>query len=148
MLLTRDLDRAIVDDHYPAFFIDKQGRTGSEAIWAAGRVGKRSRGMFPDRPVSLITSVGPEHHQHRWKDSVSAPEETKAWIVDGFAQGANPWFTKFNAAVPDTRWIAPVVEAFGLHARSRGDARGHCASPARSCSDNVASTRPSRTRPT
>lgn len=118
MLLTRDLDRDMVDNHYPAFFIDKQGRSAHEACWAAGRVGKRSRGMFPDRPVSLITSVGPEHHLHRWKDSVSAPEETRSWIVDGFAQGANPWFTKFNAAVPDTRWIEPVVSAFGLHEKT------------------------------
>jgi Beta-galactosidase trimerisation domain len=71
--------------------------------------------VFPDRPVRLITSVGPEH-KYRWKDSVAPAEETKTWIVDGFAQGALPWFTKFNASVPDRRWVKPVVEAFNLHA--------------------------------
>ena len=36
--------------------------------------------------------------------------------MDGFAAGANPWFTKFNARIVDDRWIAPVAHAFGLHA--------------------------------
>ncbi|TWD73122.1 trehalose utilization protein [Kribbella amoyensis] len=113
----RDLDREQVERHYPIFFIDKQGRSGTEAPWSAGRNGKRNRGVFPDRPVRLITSVGPEHHQYRWKDSVAPAEETKTWIVDGFAHGALPWFTKFNASVPDRRWVPPVVEAFTLHAQ-------------------------------
>jgi hypothetical protein len=116
-LSVRDMDRALITKHYPLFFIDKQGRSGIEAPWSAGRNGKRSRGLFRDRPVGLITSVGPEHHQHRWKDSVSPPQETKTWIVDGFAQGAFPWFTKFNATISDDRWVAPVVEAFNLHAQ-------------------------------
>ncbi len=113
----RDMDRDLIERHYPLFFIDKQGRSGIEAPWSAGRNGKRNRGLFRDRPVGLITSVGPEHHVHRWKDSVAPPEETRTWIVDGFAQGAFPWFTKFNATVADDRWVAPIVDAFTLHAR-------------------------------
>ncbi|MEV0621303.1 family 10 glycosylhydrolase [Nonomuraea sp. NPDC050404] len=113
----RDLDPDLVRRVYPMFVVDKQGRSGIEAPWAAGRVAKRSRGLYPDRPIGLITSVGPEHHQHRWKDSVAPPEETRTWIVDGFAQGAFPWFTKFNATVSDPRWVPAVVEAFKLHAR-------------------------------
>ncbi|CAA9573454.1 MAG: beta-galactosidase [uncultured Thermomicrobiales bacterium] len=112
----RDMDRDLIQRHYPLFFIDKQGRSGNEAPWSAGRNGKRNRGLFRDRPVGLITSVGPEHHEHRWKDAVSPPEETRTWIVDGFAQGAFPWFTKFNATISDDRWVRPVVEAFTLHA--------------------------------
>ncbi len=115
-LALRDMDRNLIARHYPIFFIDKQGRSGIEAPWSAGRTGKRSRSLFRDRPVGLITSVGPELH-HRWKDSVAPPQETKTWIVDGFAQGAFPWFTKFNATISDDRWIAPVAEAFNLHAR-------------------------------
>lgn len=115
-LAVRDMDRELVTRHYPIFFIDKQGRSGNEAPWSAGRNGKRSRGLFRDRPVGLITSVGPEHH-HRWKDSVAPAEETKTWMVDGFAQGAFPWFTKFNATISDNRWVAPIVEAFNLHAK-------------------------------
>ncbi|GAB3413808.1 alpha-amylase family protein [Flindersiella endophytica] len=113
----RDLDRELVERHYPFFVLDKQGRSGAEAPWSAGRAGKRNRAVFPDRPATLITSVGPEYREHRWKDSVAPPEETKTWIVDGFAQGALPWFTKFNAKVPDRRWVGPVVEALQLHAK-------------------------------
>lgn len=115
-MLLRDLDAEEVGPYYPAFFVDKQGRHPNEAIWAAGRVGRRSRGSFPDRPVSLITSVGVEHHLHRWKDSVNSANELKAWIVEGFVSGATPWFTKFSASIHDDRWIEPVAEAFGLHA--------------------------------
>lgn len=113
----RDLDRELVERHYPFFVLDKQGRSGAEAPWSAGRAAKRNRSVFPDRPATLITSVGPEYREHRWKDSVAPPEETRTWIVEGFAQGALPWFTKFNAKVPDRRWVGPVVEAFRLHAQ-------------------------------
>lgn len=116
-LLLRDLDAKTLAPYYPAFFIDKQGRRdNAEALWAAGQVGKRSRGMYPDRPVSLITSVGPEHHLHRWKDSVDSAAELKSWIVEGFVHGATPWFTKFSASIYDDRWIEPIAEAFGMHA--------------------------------
>ncbi|WP_152360143.1 alpha-amylase family protein [Microlunatus speluncae] len=116
-MLTRDLSRELIDDRYPMFFIDKQGRSGLEASWAPGRIGKRSRGMFPDRPVCLITSVGPEHHATRWKDAVADPHELRAWIVDGFVHGADPWFTKFKAQCFDTRWVEPIAEAYELHER-------------------------------
>lgn len=112
----RTIDPQVIDRATPAFFIDKQGRAGDEAVWAAGRVGKRSKGAYPDRPVNLITSVGPEQHMHRWKDSVDAPAELVTAIADGILHEANPWFTKFNARIVDTRWIAPVAEAFHLHA--------------------------------
>ncbi|MFD3406678.1 alpha-amylase family protein [Kribbella sp. NPDC058693] len=114
-LAARDLAGDLAEPVSPLFIVDKQGRHGIEAPWGAGRAGKRNRGVYPDRPVQLITSVGPEH-QYRWKDSVAPVEETKTWIVDGFAQGALPWFTKFNATIQDDRWVEPVVEAFNLHA--------------------------------
>ncbi|MGZ0152763.1 alpha-amylase family protein [Kribbella sp. WER1] len=114
-LAARDLAQDLAEPVAPLFIIDKQGRHGIEAPWSAGRNGKRNRAVFPDRPVQLITSVGPEH-PYRWKDSVAPVEETKTWIVDGFAHGAQPWFTKFNASVPDRRWVEPIVEAFTLHA--------------------------------
>jgi hypothetical protein len=110
-------ERAQLASRASAHVASPDFRSGIEAPWAAGRNGKRNRGVFPDRPVRLITSVGPEHHQYRWKDSVAPAEETKTWIVDGFAQGALPWFTKFNASVPDRRWVPPIVEAFTLHAQ-------------------------------
>lgn len=111
-----ELERDLIDKHYPLFFIDRQGRDGIDAPWSAGRNAKRSRGVFRDRPVGLISSVGPENSTHRWKDSVTTGAEIQTWIVDGFAQGAFPWFTKFNGTIPDDRWIEPVAEAFALHA--------------------------------
>lgn len=112
---SHELERDLVQRHYPLFFIDKQARSRLEPPWVAGRNGKRSRSIFRDRPVGLITSVGPETG-HRWKDSVNSAAETELWIADGFAQGAFPWFTKFNGKLADERWIEPVVKGFGLHA--------------------------------
>jgi hypothetical protein len=39
------------------------------------------------------------------------------WMTDGMAHGLRPWFTKFNAKVPDSRWVAPIAETFRLHAK-------------------------------
>jgi hypothetical protein len=113
----RDLDRALIEKHYPMFVLDRQGRSGNEPPWVAGRTAKRNRAVFPDRPAQLIASVGPEHHVHRWKDSVAPPAEVQTWIVDGFAQGAHPWATKFNATISDSRWVEPIVDVMTLHAR-------------------------------
>ncbi|MFC7375463.1 family 10 glycosylhydrolase [Brachybacterium sp. GCM10030268] len=122
--LTRDLESDLVEDRYPMFFVDKQGRSGLEASWTPGRVGKRARGLYPDRPVALITSVGPEDGELRWKDSVADPHETRGLVVDGFAHGALPWFTKFKGECFDTRWVQPMADAFRLHARVE-QATGH-----------------------
>lgn len=141
--LTRDLDRDLVEDRYPMFFVDKQGRSDTEPSWTPGRIGKRARGLYPDRPVALITSVGPEDHELRWKDSVADPHETRGLVVDGFAQGALPWFTKFKAENFDDRWVAPMAEAFQLHARLE-EATGHLRHTADvallDCVDRTAST--------
>jgi hypothetical protein len=115
-LAVHELDRDLIERHYPFFVLDRQSREGIEVPWAAGRNAKRSRGAFRDRPMALISSVGPEHPGYRWKDSVASAAEIRTWIVDGIAHGAFPWFTKFNGTVVDDRWVAPVVEAFGLHA--------------------------------
>lgn len=111
-----EFDLSLIQKHCPILFVDHQARQGVEVGWSAGRNGKRIRGTFRDRPVGLITSIGPEE-EYRWKDSVQSGEEIKLWIHDGFAQGLFPWFTKFNACVPDDRWVQPVVDAFNLHAQ-------------------------------
>lgn len=110
-----EFDLSLIQKHCPILFVDHQARQGVEVGWSAGRNGKRIRGTFRDRPVGLITSIGPEE-DYRWKDSVHSGEEIKLWIHDGMAQGLFPWFTKFNACVPDDRWVRPVAEAFNLHA--------------------------------
>jgi hypothetical protein len=110
-----EFDLSVIARHCPFLVVDHQGRRGMELAWSAGRNGKRIRATFPDRPVVLITSIGPEE-EYRWKDAVTAPEEIQLWINAGIAHGLCPWFTKFNGVVPDQRWIQPVADSFALHA--------------------------------
>lgn len=112
-----EFDLSVIEQHCPFLVVDDQGRSGTEAIWKAGRNGKRMRATFRDRPVILIASVGPEDHRNRWKDSVTTGPEIEAWLSDGITHGMRPWFTKFNGVIPDDRWIAPVANAFDLHAQ-------------------------------
>ncbi|WP_323960576.1 family 10 glycosylhydrolase [Arthrobacter sp. JZ12] len=111
----RELDDSVASNHVPFFLVDHQARNEGETQWAAGRDAKRTRSIYPDKPVGLITSVGPESHGYRWKDSVNASAETVTWIVDGFVHGAFPWFTKFAARIHDRRWVPAVERAFQLH---------------------------------
>ena len=110
-----EFDLKLIEKHCPFIVVDDQGRRGTESIWMAGRNGKRVRATFRERPVILITSIGPEE-EHRWKDAVTTGPEMQAWITNGTAHGMLPWFTKFNGVVPDTRWVQPVADGFGLHA--------------------------------
>ena len=110
-----EFDLKLIENYCPFLCVDDQGRRGTEPVWMAGRNGKRMRATFKDRPVILITSIGPEE-EYRWKDSVTTGPEMQAWIDDGTTQGLLPWFTKFNGVIPDTRWIDPVSESFNLHA--------------------------------
>lgn len=111
-----EFELSLIEKHCPFLVIDDQGRHGTEAIWKAGRNGKRIRATFRERPVVLITSVGLEDPVNRWKDSVTTDAEIDAWMTDGIMHGMLPWFTKFNGVVPDPRWIAPVARAFARHA--------------------------------
>ena len=110
-----EFDLKLIEKHCPFIVVDDQGRRGTESIWMAGRNGKRMRATFRERPVILITSIGPEE-EYRWKDAVTTGPEMAGWITNGTAHGMLPWFTKFNGVVPDTRWVEPVADAFGLHA--------------------------------
>ena len=110
-----EFDLSVIAKHCPFLVVDHQGRRGMELGWSAGRSGKRIRATFPDRPVVLITSIGPEE-EYRWKDAVTSGEEIQLWINDGTTHGLCPWFTKFNGVVPDPRWIEPVAESFALQA--------------------------------
>lgn len=112
-LMEFDLD--VIERYCPFLCVDDQGRRGTEPIWMGGRNGKRMRATFRERPAILITSIGPEE-VYRWKDSVTTGPEMQAWIDNGTTQGLLPWFTKFNGVVPDTRWVQPVADSFGLHA--------------------------------
>jgi hypothetical protein len=111
-----EFDLSVIKKHCPILFVDHQGRRNVEPAWSAGRNGKRIRATFRDRPVGLITSIGPEEIP-RWKDSVQTGPEIEQWIHAGITQGLFPWFTKFNACIPDDRWVQPTANAFNLHAK-------------------------------
>lgn len=108
-----EFDLSVIERHCPFLVVDHQGRRGLECGWSAGRNGKRIRATFPDRPVILITSIGPEE-EYRWKDGVTSAEEMRLWMDNGTAHGMAAWFTKFNGVVPDRRWIAPIADSFAL----------------------------------
>jgi hypothetical protein len=110
-----EFDLSLIERHCPFLVVDDQGRQGVEPVWAAGRNGKRMRATFRERPVVLITSIGPEE-EYRWKDSVTTPAEIEGWITNGAVHGMLPWFTKFNGVVPDERWVQPVADAYASHA--------------------------------
>jgi len=110
-----EFDLKLIEKHCPFLVVDDQGRHGTEPVWMSGRNGKRMRATFRERPVILITSIGPEE-KYRWKDSVTTGAEIQSWVLDGAVQGMLPWFTKFNGVVPDKRWVEPIVESFGVHA--------------------------------
>lgn len=110
-----EFDLKLIEKHCPFIVVDDQGRKGTESLWLAGRNAKRVRATFRERPVILITSIGLED-ENRWKDSVTTGPEMAGWINNGTAHGMLPWFTKFNGVAPDTRWVEPVAEAFGLQA--------------------------------
>lgn len=111
-----EFDLSVITKHCPFLIVDHQGRRGVEPGWSAGRNGKRIRANFPDRPVVLITSIGPEE-EYRWKDAVTSGEEIRLWMDNGTTHGLSPWFTKFNGVVPDPRWIGPVADSFALQAK-------------------------------
>jgi hypothetical protein len=110
-----EFELALIEKHCPFLCVDDQARHGTAPVWMSGRNGKRIRATFRDRPVVLLTSVGPEE-EYRWKDAVTTGAEIQSWLTDGAMQGLRPWVTKFNGTISDDRWVDPVVESFNLHA--------------------------------
>ncbi|MBB4122466.1 alpha-amylase family protein [Martelella radicis] len=111
-----EFDIGLIEKHCPFLVVDHQGRRGLEPVWFAGRNAKRMRATFHERPVVLITSIGPEE-EHRWKDSVTTGAEIESWIANGVTHGMLPWVTKFNGVVPDERWVEPVAVGFEHHVK-------------------------------
>jgi len=98
----------------PIVGADRQGRNGTTPVWMNGKYAKQIRAYMQNLPVCGIFSVGLED-ENRWKDSVQAGPELEAWAHVGIAQGFRPWYTKFNAIVPDPRWVAPVTKIYQWH---------------------------------
>jgi hypothetical protein len=103
-----DMDR--IGDMASTLFYDRQARRGAPA-WFNGRFAKEYRSTLKRKPIAAITSVGHED-PYRWKDSVQSGDEIRMFIADGIANGAHPWFAKFNAKVIDQRWMKPVEDIY------------------------------------
>jgi hypothetical protein len=101
----------------PIVAVDRQGRSGTTPIWMMGKYTKQIRAYMQNLPVCGILNIGVED-DNRWKDSVQVGPELEAWAHSGIAQGARPWYVKFNARVFDARWVKPVETIFQWHFRS------------------------------
>lgn len=109
-----EYDLNYIKNTTPIVFCDHQGRAEVTAPWANGRNAKRLRGGLGNWALGGLTGICPGD-RHRWKDGVHEPAEMQMWLTDGSAQGLRPWFTKFNATVPDDRWVEPLIETYELH---------------------------------
>lgn len=104
----------------PILFCDHQGRDGVTVPWANGRNAKRLRGGLGNIPLGGVTGICPGD-RHRWKDGVHEAAELQTWFMAGAVQGLRPWFTKFNATVPDNRWVEPLIETYVQHHKIEPD---------------------------
>jgi hypothetical protein len=98
----------------PIVAVDRQGRAGTTPVWMMGKYAKQVRAYMQNLPVLGIFNIGAED-DNRWKDSVQVGPELEAWAHGGIAQGARPWYVKFNARIFDARWVAPVEKIFQWH---------------------------------
>ena len=99
---------------HPLIAIDRQGRSGTTPVWMMGKYAKQTRAYMQNLPICGLFNVGVED-ENRWKDSVQVGPELEAWAHGGIAQGARPWYVKFNARIFDARWVAPVEKIFQWH---------------------------------
>ena len=116
-----ELDGPELSRRLPLAFCDRQARSadgspfspGPEA-WGGGRYTRELRAFMGSKPVGQIISVGVEE-AYRWKDSVQSDAEIRIWAAGAIAQGARPWFAKFNAKPLDRRWMTTVRDIYGWH---------------------------------
>lgn len=109
-----EYDLNFIKETTPILFCDHQGRDGVTVPWANGRNAKRLRGGLGDMPLGGVTGICPGD-RHRWKDGVHEASELQNWVMSGAVQGLRPWFTKFNATVPDDRWVEPLIDSYLQH---------------------------------
>jgi len=85
--------------------------------WRNGKTAKEFRAVLGRKPMVGLFGVGLEE-QYRWKDSVQSDAEIRIWALDGIANGARPWFSKFSGALHDPRWLKPVEDLYVWHAKN------------------------------
>lgn len=111
------LNMKTLGERAPMLVADRQARSGTTAPWANGKSAKEFRSVAGHKACAGLFSVGVEE-AYRWKDSVQSPAEIRMWVLEGIANGARPWFTKFGGVLYDRRWLQPVEDLFVWHARN------------------------------
>jgi Hypothetical glycosyl hydrolase 6/Beta-galactosidase trimerisation domain len=101
----------------PMLVADRQARHGVMPPWRNGKTAKEFRAVLGSKPMVGLFGVGLEE-QYRWKDSVQSDAEIRIWALDGIANGARPWFSKFSGALHDPRWLKPVEDLYVWHAEN------------------------------
>ena len=104
-------------EHVPMLVADRQARHGVMPPWRNGKTAKEFRAVLGRKPMVGLFGVGLEE-QYRWKDSVQSDAEIRIWALDGIANGARPWFSKFSGALHDPRWLKPVEDLYVWHAKN------------------------------
>jgi hypothetical protein len=99
----------------PLLVADRQARRGLMPPWRNGKTVKEYRAVLGKKPMVGLFGVGLEE-PYRWKDSVQSDEEIRIWALDGIANGAQPWFSKFSGVLHDRRWLKPVEDLYVWHA--------------------------------
>jgi hypothetical protein len=49
---------------------------------------------------------------------VQSDTEIRIWALDGIANGARPWFSKFSGTLHDPRWLKPVEDLYVWHTKN------------------------------
>jgi hypothetical protein len=104
-------------EHVPMLVADRQARHGVMPPWRMGKTAKEFRAVLGRKPMVGLFGVGLEE-QYRWKDSVQSDAEIRIWALDGIANGARPWFSKFSGTLHDPRWLKPVEDLYVWHAKN------------------------------
>lgn len=95
--------------------VDRQGRTGSAAVWAIGIAAKEFRAVMGNKPLGAGFAFGPQS-KYRWIDSVHGNDgEFYMWVVEAIANGIRPSFGKTSASVEDKRWMNDIEKLFTWH---------------------------------
>jgi hypothetical protein len=105
------LDARQFGEHLPMLVADRQARHGLMPPWRNGKTAKEYRSVLGAKPMVGLFGIGLEE-PYRWKDSVQSNPEIRIWVLDGIANGARLWMSKFSGVLHDRRWLQGVQDIY------------------------------------
>jgi hypothetical protein len=105
------LDARQFGEHLPMLVADRQARHGLMPPWRNGKTAKEYRSVLGSKPMVGLFGIGLEE-PYRWKDSVQSDPEIRIWVLDGIANGARLWLSKFSGVLHDRRWLQGVQDIY------------------------------------